>query len=44
MNEYIIGEEDQFLPHGYAVLTLDGAHLKEQILTATGKVIYEKDL
>jgi len=43
-NEYIIGEEDRFLPHGYAVLTLDGAHLKEQILTATGKVIYEKDL
>ena len=43
-NEYIIGEEENFSPHGYAVLTLDGRHLKEQVLTPTGAVIYEKSL
>lgn len=41
-NEYIVGEEEKFSPHGYAVLTLDGRHLKEQVLTPTGAVIYEK--
>ena len=43
-NPLIIGEEDKFLPHGYAVLTFDGPHLKEQILDPTGAVIYEKNL
>jgi hypothetical protein len=43
-NPYITGEEDKFLPHGYAVLTLDGPSLKEQILTPTRDVIYEKIL
>ncbi|MBI3435694.1 MAG: metallophosphoesterase [Proteobacteria bacterium] len=43
-NEYIKGEEDKFTPHGYAVLTFDGASLKEQILTPTRQVIYEKVL
>ncbi|MEA2903274.1 MAG: hypothetical protein QOI12_661 [Alphaproteobacteria bacterium] len=43
-NEYIKGEEDKFTPHGYAVLTLDGPSLKEQILTPTREVVYEKTL
>ncbi|WP_315755856.1 MULTISPECIES: metallophosphoesterase family protein [unclassified Bradyrhizobium] len=43
-NEFIKGEEEKFSPHGYAVLTLDGPHLKEQVKSATGKVIYEKVL
>jgi hypothetical protein len=43
-NQYIKGEEDKFSPHGYAVLTLDGARLTEQVLDATGQIIYEKTL
>jgi hypothetical protein len=43
-NEFIPGEQDKFSPHGYAVLTLDGRRLKEQVLDATGHVIYEKQL
>jgi hypothetical protein len=43
-NQYITGEEDQFSPHGYAVLTLDGPMLKEQVLDPTRQVIYEKTL
>src|ERR1043166_3025411 len=43
-NEFIKDEEDKFTPHGYAVLTLDGPHLKEQVLDATGRVIYERQL
>jgi hypothetical protein len=43
-NEFIVGEEDKFLPHGYAVLELDGAMLKEQVLDPRGQVIYEKVL
>jgi calcineurin-like phosphoesterase family protein len=41
-NELITGEEDDFSPHGYAVLALDGPHLTEQVLDAAGKVIYQK--
>lgn len=43
-NEYIIGEEDKFSPHGYAVLTFDGPHLKEEVRSATGAIIYTKTL
>jgi hypothetical protein len=43
-NEFIKNEEDKFTPHGYAVLTLDGPMLKEQVLDPTGQVIYEKQL
>jgi Calcineurin-like phosphoesterase len=43
-NEFITGEEDKFSPHGYAVLSFDGPHLEEQVLTPTGQVIYEKAL
>ena len=43
-NEFITNEEDKFTPHGYAVLTLDGPMLKEQVLDPTGQVIYEKQL
>jgi hypothetical protein len=43
-NPYIIGEEDKFLPHGYAVLNFDGPHLTEQVMEPDGKVIYEKSL
>jgi hypothetical protein len=32
------------MPYDCDMRTLDGAHPMEQILTATGKVIYEKDL
>jgi len=43
-NKYIKDEEDKFTPHGYAVLTLDGPMLMEQVLDPTGLVIYEKTL
>jgi hypothetical protein len=43
-NPYIPGEEDDFTPHGYAVLTLDGPHLVEQVVDPEGKVIYEHQL
>jgi hypothetical protein len=43
-NPYIPGEEEDFTPHGYAVLTLDGPHLTEQVMDTEGKVIYEKAL
>lgn len=43
-NEDILGEEDKFTPHGYAVLTFDGPKLREQILNASGEVIYDKIL
>jgi hypothetical protein len=43
-NDYIKSEEEKFSPHGYAVLTLDGPMLKEQVLDPTRKVIYEKIL
>jgi len=43
-NEFIKGEEDRFLPHGYAVLTLDGPTMKEQMLDPEGKVLYENML
>lgn len=41
-NEFIVGEEDKFSPHGYAVLSFDGPHLTEQVLNPLGEVIYEK--
>lgn len=43
-NQYIVGEQNKFTPHGYAVLLLDGHNLIEQVLTASGQVIYEKHL
>jgi hypothetical protein len=43
-NKYITDEEDKFTPHGYAVLTVDGPMLKEEVRDATGQVIYEKVL
>jgi hypothetical protein len=43
-NPLIPGEEDDFTPHGYAVLTLDGAHLIEEVLDPKGTVIYRKQL
>ena len=43
-NPFIPGEEDNFTPHGYAVLTLDSPKLTEQVLDPTGTVIYEKTL
>jgi hypothetical protein len=41
-NAYIVGEEAKFSPHGYAVLTLDGPRLREQMLDPAGSVIYDK--
>jgi len=43
-NKYITDEEHKFTPHGYAVLTVDGPMLKEEMLDAAGQVIYEKVL
>jgi Calcineurin-like phosphoesterase len=43
-NEFIVGEEEKFTPHGYAVLNFDGAHLEEEIRSPTGQVIYSKRL
>lgn len=43
-NPYISGEEEEFTPHGYAILTLDGSHLIEQVLDPDGSVIYEHQL
>jgi Calcineurin-like phosphoesterase len=43
-NPFIEGEEEDFLPHGYAVLVLDGPRLTEQILDPTGTVIYQNNL
>jgi hypothetical protein len=43
-NPFIKGEEHKFTPHGYAVLTLDGPVLREQILDPTGAEIYANTL
>ena len=43
-NPLISGEEDDFTPNGYAVLTLDGPHLFEQIRDPSGTVILEHQL
>jgi hypothetical protein len=43
-NPFIVDEEDDFAPHGFAVLMFDGAHLIEQVLDPLGAVIYEKAL
>jgi calcineurin-like phosphoesterase family protein len=43
-NPHIPGEEDDFTPHGYAVLTLDGPHLVEQVMDTEGQVVYERVL
>lgn len=43
-NEFIVGEEEKFVPHGYAVLVLDGEHLIEEVRDAGGKVIYSRNL
>jgi hypothetical protein len=43
-NDLIKDEEEKFSPHGYAVLTFDRTTLIEQVLDATGQVIYEGTL
>jgi hypothetical protein len=43
-NDLIKDEEDKFSPHGYAVLTFDGATLIEQVIDASGHVIYDGTL
>jgi hypothetical protein len=43
-NPLIAGEEEKFAPHGYAVLTLDGPRLKEEVRDPSGQVIYERVL
>lgn len=40
----ITDEEEKFTPHGYAILTLDGKTLKEEVLNSSGEVIYSKTL
>lgn len=41
-NEFIVGEEDRFSPHGYVVLTLDGSTLREEVRDPRGRVIFEQ--
>lgn len=43
-NPYLGEEADDFTPHGYGVLTLDGPRLREQVLDADGEVIFENQL
>jgi hypothetical protein len=43
-NPDIQGEEDEFSPHGYAVLVFDGPKLTEQVCSAEGMIIYERIL
>lgn len=43
-NPYIPGEEDKFSPHGYAVLTLDGPHLVEEVRDPDGAVMFRNEL
>jgi hypothetical protein len=42
-NPYLGDEREDFTPHGYAVLVVDGPHLIEQVMDPTGNVIYEKE-
>jgi len=41
-NPYIVTEEEEFTPHGYAVLSLDGPVLKEEVRDPKGDVIYDR--
>jgi hypothetical protein len=41
-NPDIPGEEEKFSPHSYAVLTLEGKTLKEEIVSPAGAVLYDK--
>jgi len=41
-NPYIPGEEAKFSPHSFAVLTLDGPNLREQVLDPDGTVLYDE--
>ncbi len=43
-NTLILGEEEKFSPHGYAVLVFNGPELREEVRTADGQVIYERML
>jgi hypothetical protein len=43
-NPFIPKEEDKFAPHGYAVLTIDGPHLIEEVADPEGKVIFRNEL
>jgi hypothetical protein len=43
-NNDIPDESEKFSPHGYAVLTLDGPALREEVRDSTGNIIYEKTL
>jgi hypothetical protein len=43
-NPYLGDEAEKFTPHGYAVLTLDGPRLVEQVLDPEARVIYERQL
>lgn len=43
-NRYIKGEEKKFSPHSYAVLTLDGPTLREEIRSPDGAVLYNNVL
>lgn len=43
-NRWIENHEDKFGPNGYAVLELDGEHLRELIFTPSGEQIHERAL
>jgi hypothetical protein len=43
-NPLITGEEDDFTPHGFGVLTLEGPRLTEEVRDANGMPIYRRQL
>ena len=43
-NPLISGESEDFAPHGYGVLTLDGPHLFEEMRDPHGVVVYRHEL
>jgi Calcineurin-like phosphoesterase len=43
-NPYVIGEENDYGPNGYAAIEISGAHLSESVYSADGDRLYEKQL
>jgi hypothetical protein len=43
-NPFVPGHAGQYLPHGYVTVTLDGAHLLEELRDPTGAVVHTSKL
>jgi hypothetical protein len=41
-NRYVTGEEEEFAPHGYAVLSFNGPDLVEQVFTPDRALVHEQ--